>query len=1157
MHQDDILETLTNKIIRLSAYVTGSEFDKAVLNIYLEEIKHLWRAALQVQTLNTDTLVEGTVSIRSDLSEIQHFHYLAEASGNARNPKLSEIVLSINRPQGELEGLAFNEKSLESHTQDELERILSNRIRLIFRRYWKSQEKDVKNSLMDTVYDCFQYEKWYAKAMEDQLNSIEVRGLNQSKTLSPLNLQCNDSDFQGCYENMLLLVLSSNKRSELEQEEQLRKFSQMMVEMFSGYRRIVAYFDTDHLIFFNQAISSTIKLLLPREAKRLHGQYFDDFFTIHPVFPELEALIKNMQRISEEPKKEVAISEVVDFVFQATQLYSEQDSKCTYYEKCFADIFRTYIAILSEHGGEYAVYQDSYYSKIRNVCIKWQNRPITVRTWNEELRSLCKLMFSEPSESLSISPSPEMRYAILRFKREFNIKTEYLQIWYRLMERRLCDAELVFIWNKYYLNHSLRKWFEKLHRHHVATGQAMLLNNMRFQRMTYRKWTKRFATVSVLRKKECTVPIKKFFSKITTRYRINQEMVSRSESIASWFVMGSYFKSWILLSRRGLQMQKVKSTFSLKLCFSTWQRKHVMLISMDQNASHFRDSLVAGRFLLRWSSRLQGTSGLLGTLEKRETTFVKKKFWNLWVSRRYLYQRADAFRINTNHASMKRLIRYWRQRTQEENVLSTYYGSWELSVKRAVLIKWRHLYQMSLESNRYRTKHLLSQAMSRWRLVIQEKKFKDKLASLTLAVSLKKWKLSASTATLHSQVNFATVRQCFLLWTGQYASMVEKREGGTKFYQRLMLKRCMRMWKLKQRKSKAACRSAEVILQGHLAKGDMSLTAHKFYGWVDAFVISVEKNIELDDILYKTLELRLLRSTFGSWKEESMTAKGNVAVADEFRRLHRLKRLSGHWLARAERVRELDYMLSERLEEKNAQTLFDLFPKWNIRYIKLQRLYSSAEQFLFRWNNNKKRSIFQIWLENTQQRQSSTVRRRRSIQRKTKRLSFSRDENVDFRKDAKLHIYSPAEKPRYTPIAELGPFIEPSSTMPVSSNPPIATPHRRPWNGPDFVPATERIRRFKTQQLKKRYQEAGKSATPSPEKVDQDSPTRKVSSFKDERAAISRGQGEILSPKVSPIFVLRQRLQNLKSGPLRPNLVDEPGSQSRFESDSGSSTIIE
>ncbi|CUM66542.1 uncharacterized protein PRCAT00004211001 [Priceomyces carsonii] len=453
----------------------------------------------------------------------------------------------------------------------------------------------------------------------------------------------------------------------------------------------------------------------------------------------------------------------------------------------------------------------------------------------------------------------------------------------------------------------------------------------------------------------------RWFKKVNSNFALN----SGPSPVTTW-------------NEKVLVLSDLEKQFLLKKNFYAWKQKHLIRRKVQTVESKNSKILLEFVFKDQWlkKSRLQLAAAKLTNKRDRNLKLATFRDWNEFKSSKLLASKffrsnvlSRAFHIWKIQSSYQKSINSSRK-LSDRHIVECFFKRWLISHKLKILINKRRFSALSQfrklwfkrfdEANdmvafsvTFNELTLVKQAFIKWNLAISKRQEDYVAADLSFKRAfLKRWsskmhlysfemvKTSDEVLSLLDFYNFFLKKQFLLIWQKKYE---ENFQYGAKF--------------------KVQYLNENIILP--------NLMSRFFIQWVAAFNDTQSKKLQLESrydhfALHSVSRARIFKNWLQSTRDKSQSAIDAV----KFERTLLFKKFLLIWYDQfINKNVYLEELVNEHIDQKQFQKVNDILRYWSMKYIKtIKRNEQTCDLFIERWQNNKLRSVLQLWAQKLEER---------------------------------------------------------------------------------------------------------------------------------------------------------------------------------------------
>ncbi|KAG7758045.1 hypothetical protein KL911_001021 [Ogataea haglerorum] len=1040
----------------LSELGSNSDVDK----LKLREIRILWQVILGIDEHLFDQLQYTNLSleIRSHLGRASfqclrgNDHHTEFPVQNAVGDVLltKSLIRSIEEETG---------PHLRQNITQELSMI--NKIRLVlFELENVVSNLSTKSRLMDCVSQAYEYELYYHRKAGQLLEDTNSGLMKEEESLVPLMFETNNESFNTCYKQSLLM-LTASVPSGAPAPSKIQKAARLTVETFMSINCVKVIYDLQLVSEYHLRIFNTIKYPLRNAQNRdVLERKIDDYLSLNPIIPILKPIIRQLMQNDQRDTNDEDVTEILNLIDRVLARYMER-KKAPLSVRWFTRILEKYIDLLREDGQSLS--DDIYYQEVRRAALKWNKKEVTPNSFEEDLLALSLIpsseMFSFRGQQL---PSAGMRYALVCVKKEVELKSKYLRLWFDSMTYVRTDRELLNIWKKSIISTFLKKWYDKSQLYLVKNQDAIQIRNTKLLRNQIQKWVRQVERRTRSRHKADLFALSKMFLKWKQKYERFKEC-TRPDGKESFFLKKRFFRLWRTASMaRSSKLSMINDKMTLQLMLTRWHQKFRNHRQLIWRADQARDVLIKSHYFNVWLNESAPGLKKAKRLQYYEDRFIQANYFHGWVMAYNFHILEGELCSKNNRHLVHWIFENWKQFYRHQKVYKEYIERRNAEILVTFFNKWNTARRLLSVADDFRRQSLLQRVLGHWKLVLQESKVYRQREAIILKKYMQTWRLRTREDVFLQGGADRLTQKMFERWYSLTVTRSNHQRKAEKFRSTFTKKSILRFWFSKLAHSRDLLVRAEEWRLERDEEHERKLISTVMEAWIKAFQKAQEKNMNLEvqlaDFETSHCEARILNL----WKKKWEDHVRDDQDARSFRTLSLETKMFNKWLRGYDRILELNEICDHHLEVSNVDLLSHIVSQMSLKAIKIQNDLRNADRFKERWSRNKKRVFFDIW-------------------------KFSYEEKKNNREDVfvdtnEISSLSPlAQRRRFTGIVP--------ETPGVSSGTPgrwLRTPAVARTNS---IPATERVRRMYLEQRRSQYRQVKQR---SPEKGDISTPTRRV-----------------------------------------------------------------
>lgn len=911
---------ITTLITSLGQFVAGDVDD---FNIVLRRLKLLWQLVLGVQEdgVNSETLVINNTSF-----------LLIAVAGEIGDSYMSRSQLEILDDQTGLN----DDASLYIGVLNKVRKVVYQHSSLVHNLSF--QELVTKLLIND---------------LELLLDGREIES----------NLECQDLTFVNCYKrgsNMLLMAFDeSDSKDDI--MKLLATASKNITRSYLKKRELVQVIELDKLIAYHNDIIDVMKYVF-----RKHPGFdilLEQFFNENTIFPVLSQLNESTLTIM----NKLDLTLVLSILTQMCQAEKEKNKEIPITMEYMPQILNYYIDSLKEEG-ETDIENDFYIKMIKSCTLKWIYEKIETEEYAKQLIDLSLVPSAMPYIYHGVNlPTIHMRRALYDLKEEIRLKDVYFNGWLQNSTGLPLLYEMEAQWNAEKLQSSWGLIVNKFNKIQDMKMASIKVCDEAIICKSFSSWIDKMINL-----REAELKFGEFYiQKNWMLWRSQHAKLKKRENLQMKAIkiakMRAYFSSWKNAKEKQYNSQYLKfQSNQKKRFFTSWKSMVTHNESKYIQGDNIYNLNLKGRIMNTWKQRSNAPLVKVASFLNMEREFRERKAFTIWTQKtklekvfRDVVSKRDDIMLNWvfgYYLSVTRL----RVQASELESKNKY-----LTVAR-VFQQWKLQHHLNQQADDVYTSKILSKVIHNWRLQVKGSQLmvkKDKTLTLDF---FKNWKMEVISSKVLLERSKTTELHIFNNWEDKISSQMAMISQSDEVRKYNLKKLYYAIWK-SYNNALTDMKILELEFQGR----NQVIMAHKKYImnlWkLNAYKIQAKnRETEKREIMFN---IKKCDNYLLLWKNKVKMIKKNeeIALIQYSKRI--LSEVFEKWLTRFDTLYEKYEQILSIRDDEDVSRAKNILSKWSMKMIKIKNDESKCNEFLNRWQNQRKLVFWEIWRMKPKMRQ--------------------------------------------------------------------------------------------------------------------------------------------------------------------------------------------
>lgn len=778
-----------------------------------------------------------------------------------------------------------------------------------------------------------------------------------------VDLDCQDKIFVDCYNrasNMFLLAFDESD-SKHDIMNLLSTTSDSVARSYLKRRNLVRVIETERLVRYQQDIIDVMKYAFRKHPGYHHS--LDVFFSENPIFCVLSQTNESTTTVM----GKLDLSMVINLLTQMCRAEKEKNQDIPITMEYLPQILKYYTKSLEEEG-EVDVENDFYIKMIKSITLKWIDEKIDTQDYSKQLIDISLVPSAMPYVYHGVKlPNVHMRRALYDLKEEIRLKDVYFNGWLQCSTGLPAFLELEAQWNQKKMGNCWDLMVDKFNSIQEMKIRSDKIYDESLICKSFSVWIGRMVSL-----KEAEEKFKKYYLQKSwslwkskeSKLKMLEHMHPRSLKVAQ---MRTYFNVWRIAKERQHHGQQAMFLLSQKRRFFTsWKLRLAHQKAANEKSLKIYNANLIKRMMNLWKQKAHNSLSKIGALSHMEKEFHTRKSFTTWMKRAELEKLYRMAIVKRDEIMLRWCFCYYLKITRLRIQVSEAEAGAHVLILNRTFNHWKLQHELNQNADLCFASKLLGNTLKAWKLRYRENRFAIEKDKLVLSHHFKTWQLEKLCSKAISNKSEVLKRQVLRLWQSKVNNQQALIKRSDEVREMSLKKLYYAIWR-SYRTALGELKLQEVEFEMR-SRVPMAQLKHAMTLWMLNTVKIQIKHGEIEK-RERMFNSKRCDKYMLVWRKKTSTIKKNEQLAVNQYSKKVLTETFEKWLNRIGVLYDrYDEILAKR-DDDDVNRAKHILSKWSMKMIKIKNDENKCNEFLNRWQNQRKLVFWEIWRMKPKMRQ--------------------------------------------------------------------------------------------------------------------------------------------------------------------------------------------